>query len=202
MIIGLTGGIASGKTFCSEFFQAHHIPVVDADVIAREIVQAPSPVLTQLHQLLGEQVLCADGQLNRAWLRERIFADERVKQQVNALMHPAIRERAEQQLIAAQKNSSWVLYSVPLLFENQLNVICDAVIFVDVLPALQISRAIARDKVSEQQIRSIISAQMPRLEKLRQAHYIIDNNGTREQTLAQCKALLDQFTFLSSMRIL
>lgn len=202
MIIGLTGGIASGKTFCSDFFQSQNVVLVDADVIAREIVQIGSPVLAQLHQLLGEQVLCADGQLNRAWLREQIFADERIKQQVNALMHPAIRERAEYQLSVAQESASWVLYSVPLLFENGLDAECDAVIFVDILPTLQLHRAMMRDGVSEEQIRRIVAAQMPRLEKLRRAHYVIDNSGSKAQTLAQCEALFHYFNTLFSMRIL
>lgn len=196
MIVGLTGGIASGKTFCADFFQAHGVPVVDADKLAREVVQKGSPLLAQLVTTFGAEVLLPDGNLNRAWLREQMFADEAVKRAVNALMHPAIRHRAEQALAEAQLQAAWVLYVVPLLFENQLDSACDAVIVVDVMPELQLSRGVARDGVSEEQMRSIMAAQSSREEKLSRAHFVIDNSGSQAQTQQQCQHLLAHLSFL------
>lgn len=192
MIIGLTGGIASGKSFCTDFFQEKGVPVVDADVIAREVVRSGSPLLAELKTCLGEAVLLADGRLNRAWLREKMFADENIKRQVNALMHPFIRKRAEAQLMQAAAQAPWVLYSVPLLFENALDTLCAAVIVVDVPPLLQISRGVQRDGVSEEHIRAVMAAQLPRAEKLRRAQFIIDNSGSRSDTRCQCAALYAQ----------
>lgn len=197
MIIGLTGGIANGKSFCADYFREKGVPVVDADVIAREVVQSGSPLLAELQACLGAEVLLEDGAINRAWLREQMFADERIKQQVNALMHPFIRERAQIQLAQASVQAPWVLYSVPLLFENRLDSVCAAVIVIDVPPSLQISRGTARDGVSERQIRSIMAAQLPREEKLRRAHFVIDNSGSRENTLSQCAILYSQLHDLS-----
>lgn len=192
MIIGLTGGIASGKTFCSDFFQAKGVPLVDADVIAREIVQKGEPLLEQLKALLGKEVLLSDGQLNRAWLRRQIFADECLKKQVNDLMHPLIRERAQQQLAVAESQAAWVMYSVPLLFENALEMICHAVIVVDILPDLQISRGAMRDSVTEADIRRIMTAQLSREQRLSRANFVIDNSGSQAQTRLQCADLYRQ----------
>lgn len=192
MIIGLTGGIASGKTFCSDFFQAKGVPLVDADVIAREIVQKGEPLLEQLKALLGKEVLLSDGQLNRAWLRRQIFADECLKKQVNDLMHPLIRERAQQQLAVAESQAAWVMYSVPLLFENALEMICHAVIVVDILPDLQISRGAMRDGVTEADIRRIMTAQLSREQRLSRANFVIDNSGSQAQTRLQCADLYRQ----------
>lgn len=202
MIIGLTGGIASGKTFCSDFFQAKGVPLVDADVIAREIVQKGEPLLEQLKALLGKEVLLSDGQLNRAWLRRQIFADECLKKQVNDLMHPLIRERAQQQLAVAESQAAWVMYSVPLLFENALEMICHAVIVVDILPDLQISRGAMRDGVTEADIRRIMTAQLSREHRLSRANFVIDNSGLQAQTRLQCADLYRQIHHLSSVSIL
>lgn len=202
MIIGLTGGIASGKTFCSDFFQAKGIPLVDADVIAREIVQKGEPLLEQLKALLGKEVLLSDGQLNRAWLRRQIFADECLKKQVNDLMHPLIRERAQQQLAVAESQAAWVLYSVPLLFENALETACHAVIVIDILPDLQISRGAMRDGVTEADIRRIMTAQLSREQRLSRANFVIDNSGSQVQTRLQCAGLYRQIHHLFSVSIL
>lgn len=202
MIIGLTGGIASGKTFCSDFFQAKGVPLVDADVIAREIVQKGEPLLEQLKALLGKEVLLSDGQLNRAWLRRQIFADECLKKQVNDLMHPLIRERAQQQLAVAESQAAWVMYSVPLLFENALEAVCHAVIVVDILPDLQISRGVMRDGVTEADIRRIMTAQLSREQRLSRANFVIDNSGLQAQTRLQCADLYRQIHHLSSVSVL
>lgn len=202
MIVGLTGGIASGKTFCSDFFQAKGVPLVDADVIAREIVQKGEPLLEQLKALLGKEVLLSDGQLNRAWLRRQIFADECLKKQVNDLMHPLIRERAQQQLAVAESQAAWVMYSVPLLFENALEMICHAVIVVDILPDLQISRGAMRDGVTEADIRRIMTAQLSREQRLSRANFVIDNSGLQVQTRLQCADLYRQIHHLSSVSVL
>lgn len=202
MIIGLTGGIASGKTFCSDFFQAKGVPLVDADVIAREIVQKGEPLLEQLKALFGKEVLLSDGQLNRAWLRRQIFADECLKKQVNDLMHPLIRERAQQQLAVAESQAAWVMYSVPLLFENALEAVCHAVIVVDILPDLQISRGAMRDGVTEADIHRIMTAQLSREQRLSRANFVIDNSGLQAQTRLQCADLYRQIHHLSSVSVL
>lgn len=186
-IVGLTGGIGSGKTTVSREFEARGITVVDADVVARQVVAAGSPLLAKVAETYGKQVLQRDGTLNRAALREIIFNDDTAKQQLNALMHPVIREEMITQLQAAQ--SPYVILSAPLLLENGLDAFCHRVLVVDVTEATQIQRTIERDQVERSQVEAILKAQVARDERLRRADDVIDNDGTVDNLEHQLESL-------------
>lgn len=186
MIIGLTGGIASGKSLCSDWFAARAIAVVDADVVARTVVHMGSPVLWEIATAFGEDVLQVDGSLNRALLRARAFADEESRARLNAIMQPRIRERLLQELDGAVQQPYCIL-SVPLLLENGLDRLCDAVLAVDVSVQTQLSRGSRRDRQQRDAIAAIIAAQIPRAERLRRSHFIVVSREPerREEMIAR-----------------
>lgn len=175
-VLGVTGGIGSGKTTVTDCFARLGITIVDADVIARHIMDPGSPALAAVITRYGQQVLLDNGQLNRAWLRERIFQDAAEKQWLNALTHPLIRSQINAQL--QQADAAYVILSAPLLIENKLTKLCDRVLVVDVPEALQISRTQARDDVSAAQVENIMQSQCSRKERLAQADDVIVNDGS------------------------
>lgn len=195
-IVGLTGGIGSGKTTVSQQFEALGIQVVDADIVAREVVAVGSPLLAQIAALFGTQILQADGSLNRGALRELIFQDEQKKQQLNQLLHPVIREQMLQQLKRAQ--SPYVILSAPLLLENGLDQFCQRVLVVDVSEATQLHRTSARDQVSVAQVNAILKAQLSRAERLEKADDVIDNDGSKAQLNAQIETLHSRYLALAA----
>lgn len=161
MVVGVTGGIGSGKTTVTDLFAAQGIQVVDADVVARQVVEPGQPCLQRLQETFGAAVLTENGELNRAWLRQKIFSDQAAKAQVNGIMHPAIRTELLKQLHAA--NSPYVILSAPLLVENNLTKLCDRVLVVDVSTAEQRRRTLTRDGVNEAQVDAILAAQASRV---------------------------------------
>lgn len=173
-IVGLTGGIGSGKSTIADLFAELGVPIVDADVVAREVVAKGSPLLVQIQARFGDQILTEEGELNRAQLRQIVFADENEKNWLNNLLHPAIRAEMLQQLTACK--AEYVLWVVPLLIENRLTEFCDCVLVVDVSPEIQLERAAARDRSREETIKNIIKAQVSREERLKYADDVIDNS--------------------------
>lgn len=173
-IVGLTGGIGSGKSTVANLFAALGVPVVDADIVARQLVEKGSPLLTQITAHFGTQVLTETGELNRAVLRNLIFHDETEKNWLNALLHPAIREEMLAQL--ERQTAPYVLFVVPLLIENKLNTLCDRVLVIDVKPETQLARASQRDKNNIQLIQQIMNAQVSRDTRLKYADDIINND--------------------------
>lgn len=192
--IGLTGGIGSGKSTVSTRFQAHGIDVVDADIVARDIVKPGSDCLDAIRRHFGDSILHPDGTLNRAALRARIFANEQERMWLEALTHPEIRRRILQQMARAQ--SPYAILSAPLLLESG-HYSVDRVLVVDVPVDLQISRASARDGNSLDAIKAIISKQMSRPERLKRADDIIDNSGSLEQTLSRIDQLHHEYLTLA-----
>ncbi|WP_413693686.1 dephospho-CoA kinase [Psychromonas sp. KJ10-2] len=174
VIIGLTGGIGSGKSTVAKEFKALDIDIVDADLVAREVVAAGQPALAEIELYFGQQVIDENGGLNRAMLRQIIFSSEQKKQWLNDLLHPLIREAILAQL--AQAESQYVILEAPLLLENKLTQYTDFTLVVDVPETLQIERAMQRDNNSRSQIQAIIDAQISRPERQKQADYIIDNS--------------------------
>ena len=142
-IVGLTGGIGSGKTTIANLFADLGVPLVDADVVAREVVAKDSPLLSKIVEYFGAQVLTEQGELNRAALRERVFSHDEDKLWLNNLLHPVIRERMKQQL--AEQTAPYTLFVVPLLIENKLTALCDRILVVDVSPQTQLARSAQRD---------------------------------------------------------
>jgi dephospho-CoA kinase len=194
-VVGLTGGIASGKTTVANLF--HHefgIELVDADVVARDVVEVGSEGLNALAQHFGSDILQTDGSLDRAALRARIFANDEEKQWVNNLLHPMIRQQMQQRLNAS--TSPYTLLVVPLLIENGLQSMADRVLVVDVAADTQIYRTMTRDGVPEQQVRSILKAQVDRDTRLMHADDVIDNNTDNAQLLPQVTQLHQKYLAL------
>lgn len=195
MRVGLTGGIGSGKSTVAQMLVDHGALVIDADVIARRIVEPGSPVLARLADEFGTDIVDHDGTLKRALLAERAFASERATRHLNEITHPAIREQAEIELAQAQTQADVVVYEMPLLVETGQISLVDAVIVVDVDPETQVERAVARG-LSEEDVRSRMARQATREQRLAAADHVIDNSGdieaTREQVARMWQALVAQ----------
>lgn len=195
-IVGVTGGIGSGKTTVTNAFAEFGIAVIDADVIARQVVEPASPALQEIRMHFGDQVIHSDGTLNRTALRKLIFADEREKDWLNQLLHPLIREGIKSGLKAA--SSEYCLLSAPLLLENKLTYLCDRVLVVDVSEATQVMRTMARDNSNKAQVNAIMQAQISRPERLAGADDIIDNDGPVANIMAQVQALHQRYLELAN----
>lgn len=178
-VVGLTGGIGSGKTAVSDRFAQQGIEVVDADVVAREVVEPGTQALQQIQRHFGDTILQADGQLDRATLRSLVFSNPDEKSWLEKLLHPLIGAEVFRQLEAAQ--SRYVLFVSPLLVEAGQTAICDRVVVVDVPEAVQVQRTVARDGNSEEQVRSIMANQSERQRRLDAATDVIENTGTLVQ---------------------
>ncbi len=174
-ILGLTGGIGSGKSAASDWFAAQNIVIVDADIVAREIVAIGEPTLQRIRIHFGDWVILENGALNRSALRQHIFNHPEARLVLEQMTHPAIRERIIQQLAHAQ--SPYVILVSPLLFETNQHQLTDHVLLIDADPNLQIQRASQRDGQSITQIEQIIATQMPRAEKIQRADDVILNDG-------------------------
>ncbi len=176
LVIGLTGGIGSGKTTITNYFGELGIEIIDADIIAREVVAVNSPALKAIAHHFGNDYLLADGQLNRALLRSRIFSNEADKQWLNNLLHPLIRHNIVEQTKEAK--SEYCILVAPLLIENNLLELVDRVLIVDVSETTQISRTLLRDNSSEQEIKAIIASQTNRTARVNAADDIINNDNS------------------------
>jgi dephospho-CoA kinase len=172
-VLGLTGGIGSGKSAAADAFAQLGIETIDADHAARWVVEPGRPALAKIVDRFGDTVLLDDGQLNRATLRERIFAEPEQRQWLEALLHPLIREEISQFLDAAQ--SPYAILVSPLLIESGQYKIVQRVLVVDVPSELQMERALQRDQVSEAQLRAIMQAQLTRDERLKHADDVLCN---------------------------
>ncbi len=173
-VLGLTGGIGSGKTAVADRFASLGAHVVDADQAARWVVEPGRPALLQIVERFGKDVLLQSGELNRAELRQRIFVDPAERQWLEKLLHPLIRAEVAQQLALA--DSSYAIMVSPLLIESGQYRQVGRVLVVDVPESLQIARTTARDQASEEQVRAILSAQAQREERLKHADDVLVND--------------------------
>lgn len=188
MIIGLTGGIGSGKTAAANrFAAAHGIHVVDADQKSRVVVEAGRPALAHIVDRFGDAMLLDDGTLNRAALRETVFAAPEQRQWLEQLLHPLIRDEIITDLHSA--TSPYALLVSPLLVESGQNSLTSRVIVVDVPETMQLARTVQRDAVPEAQVRAIMQAQAQREERLRHAHDVLTNDSDLAALHAQVDAL-------------
>ncbi|OIQ24255.1 dephospho-CoA kinase [uncultured Vibrio sp.] len=196
-VVGITGGIASGKTTVADLFNQHFdIDIVDADVIAREVVQPNTVGLNAIIAHFGQSIVDESGALNRAELRERIFSNPLEKQWLDKLLHPLIRQ--EMKAAIASINSPYVLLVVPLLVENNLQVMTDRILVVDVNEQTQIQRTTARDGVSIEQVESILAAQSSREERLQFADDVINNDTENKELLPRITELHQKYLAISS----
>jgi dephospho-CoA kinase len=191
MILGLTGGIATGKSTVASMLRERNIPVIDADQIARQVVEPGKPAYRAIVEHFGKQILLPDGTLDRKKLGEIIFSNEAERQVLNSIVHPEVRkmmrEQAEQAIRAGEPI---IVMDIPLLFESKLRHMVDKVVVVYVPFDVQVRRLMERDDSSEEQALKRIRAQMPIEDKREMADYVIDNQGSREETERQVEQLL------------
>ena len=190
-VIGVTGGIGSGKSAATDYFAGLGITIVDADLASRIIMEPGRPALAAVAEHFGAEVLLADGQLDRAQLRALVFADPSQRQWLEALTHPLIGEEILQQLAASE--STYTILSSPLLLETSQRSLCDLTVVIDVPETLQLERTISRDNNDEAQVRRIMAAQMSRKERLSQADRVVDNSGSIEDLQRQLDVLHRDF---------
>lgn len=196
LVIGLTGGIGSGKTAASDWFVARGIIVVDADVVARLVVEPGLPALAEIRRHFGDDVITADGRLDRAALRTRVFNDPAERRWLETLLHPRIAAEILRQLQAA--TSPYAILVSPLLFETAQRDFVRRTLLIDVPEDLQLARTSARDKVDEQQVRNIMAAQMARTDRLAHADDIVVNDGTLAALHARLAPLHERYLALAS----
>jgi dephospho-CoA kinase len=173
--IGLTGGIACGKTTVANLFAALGVPIIDTDILAREVVAPGSPLLAQIAAHFGASVLAADGSLDRRELRSRVFADAAERQWLEQLTHPAIRALTDERCDAAV--GPYCMVAIPLLVETGAVDRFARVLVVDCEPALQLARLVARDGTTRAEAEQMLAAQAPRAARLAVADDLIANNG-------------------------
>lgn len=193
-VLGLTGGIGSGKSAAADAFAQLGIETIDADDVARWVVEPGRPALAKIVDRFGDAILLSDGQLDRAALRERIFAEPEQRQWLESLLHPLIREEISRFLAAAQ--SPYVILVSPLLIESGQYKIVQRVLVVDVPSELQMERALQRDQVSETQLRAIMQAQLERNERLKFADDVLCNAADKSALQREVLRLHDYYLTL------
>lgn len=195
-ILGIAGGIGSGKTAATDYLHSLGITIVDADVVSREVVAPGQPALVAIHQYFGDEVLLENGQLNRPWLRQRVFSDPEQRLALEAITHPAIRDRLRQQLQAA--TSPYAVLASPLLWESGQVHFVQRTLLIDVSETTQMLRASQRDGVSEAQINAIMKAQWSRGQRLARADDVVSNEGSVADLQRQLDKLHQQYLELAS----
>lgn len=190
-VFGLTGGIGSGKSTVASLLRERGVPVVDADELAREAVAPGSEGLAQVLAAFGDELLAADGSLDRKRLGALVFGDESARKRLNALTHPIVRRLSQERFAELDRQGvALAAYDVPLLFEVGLDAALRPVVLVAASEQTQIERVRSRDGLSDADARARISAQLPLAEKRRRADYVLENDGSRVDLAAQVEALL------------
>ncbi|MFO1429253.1 MAG: dephospho-CoA kinase [Candidatus Competibacteraceae bacterium] len=195
LVVALTGGIGSGKTAVSEAFARHGVPVIDTDILAREVVEPGRPALQEIVEVFGEACLNAAGSLDRTYLRRVIFADAGRRQELEAILHPRILRALRERLATLQV--PYCLVAVPLLVETGLDKQFERILLVDVPEKVQIERVMARDRVDAEQARRILSQQASRAQRLAVADEVIENTGTLAELEDKVTVLHQQYLALA-----
>ncbi len=187
LVVGLTGGIGSGKTAVSDRFAEHGIDIIDADLASRVVVEPGRPALDEIRKHFGDEMILEDGNMNRALMRERVFADPAERKFLEGLLHPLINREIERGIAAAR--SAYAILVSPLLFETGQDRYAQRILVIDVPLELQIRRTMARDNNTEAQVRNIINAQTDRETRLSRADDIIVNDADLDTLTARVDAL-------------
>ncbi|MFC5543092.1 MAG: dephospho-CoA kinase [Bacilli bacterium] len=197
MIIGLTGSIASGKSTVSNMLKEYGFPIVDADVVARQVVEPGSETLKKIAEAFGEEVLTENGELDRKKLGSIIFNDEEKRQLLNSIIHPAIRkEMLRQRDEYLEKGEKTVIMDIPLLFESKLQHFVDKILVVSVSEDVQLERLMKRNQLTEEEAKARIQSQLPLSVKEQGADAVINNNGSIEETRKQLEQILKDWDVL------
>lgn len=195
LIIGITGGIGSGKTAATDYFAAQGIEIVDADVVARTAVEPQSNALNLIAQRYGDTILNSNGSLNRRQLRNIIFDDTNERQWLETLLHPLINQAIVTQLQTAQ--SPYAILVSPLLLESTQHQLVDRMLVIDVHPDTQITRATARDNMTTAKAQQIIATQISRAERQQKADDLVNNEGSLAQLHSQLAQLHQRYLTLT-----
>jgi len=194
MIIGLTGSIASGKSTISQLLQDKGFRIIDADLVARKVVEPGTPTLIEISKQFGDEVIHPDGTLNREALGTLIFHNPSKRKQLNELMHPAIRQEMLAQRDDLKKQGiETIIMDIPLLFESKLQHFVEKVLVVSVTEDIQLERLIKRNSLSEEEAKVRISSQLPVSEKEKAADAVIYNNGSIEESKTQLERILEEW---------
>ncbi|MDT2045226.1 MULTISPECIES: dephospho-CoA kinase [Bacillaceae] len=195
IVVGLTGGIASGKSTVAAIFREMSIPVIDADQIAKEVVQNGRAAYSKIVETFGKGILQEDLEINRAALGQIIFHNEQERQKLNSIVHPEVRKemlKQKEQLIAEQYQL--VVLDIPLLFESKLTYLVDQVVVVHVNELVQLERLQKRNNLSKEDALARIKSQLPLTEKAKMADFIVNNNGSIAETKEQVIKLVSKLT--------
>ncbi len=195
MVLGLTGGIASGKSFVADCLVESGAILVSADELAREVVNPGSPTLAKLVEAFGLDILTESGNLDRGIMAQKVFADPTARHKLESIVHPAIAHLAECRLEDLKKlPHDLIVYEAPLLFEAGAEGRVDQVLVVIVSPETQMKRLLERDEIGETEAMQRIAAQWPQADKVQRADYVIDNSGSKEQTRLMVESLYHHLT--------
>ncbi len=194
LVVALTGGIGSGKSTIANHFAELGVPVIDADLLAREQTRPGMPALKEIAQIFGTHMLTPAGELDRAALRRYIFDEPGARARLEAILHPKIRTAMRNQLQA--QVAPYVILVIPLLLETGQTDLADRILAVDLPEDLQLKRAARRDRQSPEQIQAIMRAQCPRTDRLAAADDVIDNRGSLDQLLQQIDAMHQRYMYL------
>jgi dephospho-CoA kinase len=194
--VGITGGIGSGKSALTQRLETHGITVVDADLVARVVVEPGQPALAEIAQRFGDTILQADGGLNRPALRKIVFEDSQARVDLERITHPRIRDEIARQL--SEASSPYVVLSSPLLLESGQNQFAEFVVVVDVPEAVQLARTMARDNNDAALVKQIMAAQLNRTDRLAKADKVVDNSGSLDDLHIAADALHEQLLALSA----
>lgn len=190
-VFALTGGIGSGKSSVAAIWRDAGLAVIDADVVARQVVEPGAPALAEIAEQFGDAVISTDGRIDRAALASRVFSDPVARETLNGIVHPRVQVEVERQIDElGQAGHTIVAYEIPLLFETGQEQKYQPVVVVSVSPELQLVRAMKRDGAQASQVEARIAAQLPLSSKVAQAQYVIDNSGSREELQRQALSVL------------
>ena len=199
--IGLTGGIGCGKSTVTNAFRKKDILIIDADKIARELVDSDTDILDDITRYFGKNILDAKGRVHRKKLKQQIFSDDNQLKKLEDILHPRIRSEVEQAISEASSNSdytaSYIIVDIPLLIEKGYVELFDEILVVDCLPEQQIQRVQQRDEIELSIIQAIIDKQIDRKNRLSHANFILDNTGTQKYLKQQINSLHERFIDLS-----
>ncbi len=198
LVVGLTGGIASGKSLVGAMFVKLGVALVDTDVVAREVAARGEPGLAAVVEEFGAGVLSPSGDLNRPALRSLVFADDAKRLKLEAILHPLIRSRTRAKL--AELSAPYALVAVPLLVETSFGELVDRILVVDCPESLQLERLMRRDAIPKPEALAMLRAQTDRATRLKAAHDIIDNSGTTEATRRQVELAHRRYLDLAAQR--
>jgi dephospho-CoA kinase len=190
-VVALSGGIASGKSTIADLFAKLGVPIVDADIIARQVVQAGSYAFNQIVKHFSQEILLTNGELDRSQLREIIFNNDHERLWLNDLLHPIIQQETQKQI--AMQSTTYLIWVVPLLIENNLHIWADRVLIIDTSLSLQLERLVKRDNISESLAKKMIQSQVSLKKRLSYADDIIVNDGNLLSLTTQVNLLHQQY---------